>query len=103
MRVTFFDETDRAIFKDEGTLQRGQPVHVRLPLDMTERSVRLRASILIFEKTGRKSLPIIVLESVDLGSFAVEERISCAPPDDREGVSPYCPPPGLVSTVAARQ
>ena len=103
VRVVFYDETDRAIFKEEGTLRRGQPVHVVLPLDMPERSVRLRASVLIVEKTGEKTLPVMVLESVDLGSFAIEERVSCAPPEDKEGVTPYCPPPGVASEVAVSQ
>ena len=103
VRVTFYDETDRAFFKQERELLRGQPAHVVLPLDMPERSVRLRVSVLIVEKTGKKTLPVMVLESVDLGSFTIEERVSCAPPEDKGGVSPYCPPPGMVSQVTVRQ
>jgi hypothetical protein len=103
VRVTFYDEADRAIFRDEGELQRGQPVHVVFPLHMPDGSVRLRASVLIVEKTGKKTLPVMVLESVDLGSFAIEERVSCSPPEDKEGVTPYCPPPAIATKIAVRQ
>lgn len=103
VRVTFYDEADRAFFREERELLRGQPVHVTLPLDMPDRSVRLRASVLIVEKTGKKTLPVMVLESVDLGSLAIEERVSCAPPEDKEGVTPYCPPPGMATSIAVRQ
>jgi len=102
VRVTFYDETDRAIFKDEGTLQRGQPVHVVLPLGMPERSVRLRASVLIFEKTGNKTVPVTVVESGDIDSFTIQ--LACAPPEEKQdihGVS--CPPPGIATHIAVKE
>jgi hypothetical protein len=101
VRVAFYDETDRAILKDEGELQRGQPVHVKLPLAMPERSVRLRASILIVDKTDAKTLPVVVLESVDINSFAVEERVSCAPPEEKEDI--WCPPIAIATHIAVRE
>ncbi len=63
-----------------------------LPLDMGEPLVQLRASISIVGPSGRQSAPVVVLEDIDHGSFAIEQRISCAPPASREGpVTPYCP------------
>jgi len=102
VRVTFYDETDRAIFKEEGTLQRGQPFHVVLPLRMPERSVRLRASVLIFEKAGKKTVPVTVLESGDIDSFTI--LVACAPPEEKEDIEGIsCPPPGIATHIAVQE
>jgi hypothetical protein len=67
-------------------------VTFELPLDMAQARVQLRASISIVGTAGRQSRPIVVLEDIDPGSLAIEQRISCAPPASREGpVTPYCP------------
>jgi hypothetical protein len=94
VRVTFYDETERAIFKDEGTLKRGQPVHVVLPLSMPQRNVRLRASVLIFERAGKKTVPVTVLESGDIDSFTI--LVACSPPEEKQDIQgSWCPPPGV--------
>ena len=102
VRVTFYDETNRAIFKDQRTLQKSQPVHVVLPLVMPERSVRLRASVLIFEKTGNKTVPVTVLETGDIDSFTI--NVACAPPEEKgdiQGV--WCPPPGVATDIVVQE
>ena len=101
VRVTFYDATDRAIFRGEGELQRGRPVHVKLPLNMPERTVRLRASILIVDRAGQKTLPVTVLESVDIDSFAIEERVSCAPPEEKEDI--WCPPIAIATHITVQE
>ena len=102
VRVTFYDETDRAIFKDEGTLKRGQPVHVVLPLGMPQRSVRLRASVLIFEKAGQKTVPVTVLETGDIDSFTIQ--VACSPPEEKQDIEGvWCPPPGIATHIAVKE
>ena len=102
VRVTFYDETDRPIFKAEGTLRRGQPVHVVLPLNMPTPSVRLRASVVIFEKTGKKTVPVTVLETADIDSFTIP--FACAPPEEKEDIQGvWCPPPAFATHIAVQE
>ena len=102
VRVTFYDETNRAIFKDQRTLQRSQPVHVVLPLGMPERSVRVRASVLIFEKTGKKTVPVTVVESGDIDSFTIQ--VACAPPEEKQDIHGVaCPPPGIATHLTVQE
>jgi hypothetical protein len=98
VRITFFDETNQAVFKDEAILERGTPVHVVLPLDMAARRVNLRLLVTLVRDSQSKSLPVMVLEDVDVPSFTIEDRVSCAPPEDKDGATPYCPPPAIVRT-----
>jgi hypothetical protein len=91
VRITLFDENNRVFFRHDAVLRRDSSVHVDVPLNLSQRRVRLRASIRIVGASGRNSAPVIVLESVDGLSLAIEQRISCALPADREGpVTPYC-------------
>lgn len=90
--IVYRNASGRVVARDEGTLRRTGPVTFELPLDMGEPLVQLRASISIVGPSGRQSAPVVVLEDIDHGSFAIEQRISCAPPASREGpVTPYCP------------
>ena len=98
VRVTFFDEVDQAVFKDEAVLQRGTPVHVMLPLDVAARRVNLRVLVTLVRDSRSKSLPVVVLEDVDALSFTIEDRVSCSPPEEKDGTTPYCPPPAIVRT-----
>lgn len=92
VRIIYRDVSGRVVARDEGILRRTTPVTFALPLDMGEPLVQLRASITIVGPSGRRSAPVVVLEDIDPGSFAIEERVSCAPPASREGpVTPYCP------------
>jgi hypothetical protein len=92
VRIVYRDASDRVIAREDGLLTRGGPVTFELPLDMAQARVQLRASISIVGTAGRQSRPIVVLEDIDPGSLAIEQRISCAPPASREGpVTPYCP------------
>ena len=91
VRITLFDETNRVVFRHDGVLRRDSPVLVDVPLNFSQRRLRLRASVRIVGPAGRNSAPVLVIESADELSLAIEERISCAPPADREGpVTPYC-------------
>jgi hypothetical protein len=101
VRVTFFNEANQAVFKEDAVLHRGQPVHVVLPLDMPVRRVNLRLLVTLTRDPLARSLPVMVLEDVDTGSFAIEDRVSCAPPEDKDGATPYCPPPAMVRTFTA--
>lgn len=98
VRVTFLNEANQAVFKEEAVLHRGQPVHVVLPLDMPVRRVNLRLLVTLTRDPLAKSLPVMVLEDVDTASFTIEDRVSCAPPEDKDGATPYCPPPAMVRT-----
>jgi hypothetical protein len=99
VQIAVRNAADRIIFRGEGVLKRGQPVRLELPLNMDERRVRLRASIVIEGQLGSSSSPIVVLEDVDAGSFTIGERFTCSVPASREGpVSPFCPG-GVVNTV----
>lgn len=98
VRVTFFDAANQVVFKEEAVLERGQPVHVVLPLEMTARRVHLRLVVRLVRDSNTRSLPVMVLEDVDGPSFTIEDRVSCAPPEDKDGATPYCPPPAIVST-----
>jgi hypothetical protein len=92
VRVTFFDANDRPIFRDGGTLERGRPVRLELPLAMAQPRVQLRATIRISGLAGRNTAPAVVVEDVDPLSLTIGTRISCAPPIHRQGpVEPYCP------------
>jgi hypothetical protein len=92
VRIVYRDATDRVVAREDGVLTRSRPVTFELPLLMADPKVQLRASISILGVAGRPSQPIVVLEDVDHGSLAIEQRISCAPPASREGpVTPYCP------------
>ena len=92
VRIVYRDASDRVVAREDGVLTRSRPVTFELPLLMADPRVQLRASISIVGVAGRASQPIVVLEEVDHGSLAIEQRISCAPPASREGpVTPYCP------------
>jgi hypothetical protein len=92
VRVIFYDPEDRVIFRGEGVLQRGQPVHVELPLDMSGPRVQARASIRLVGQVERNTLPVMTLESLDPLTLTIEPRILCAPPAGRQGpVLPLCP------------
>jgi hypothetical protein len=71
---------------------------VVLPLDMAARRVNLRLLVTLVRDSQSKSLPVMVLEDVDAPSFTIEDRVSCAPPEDKDGATPYCPPPAIVRT-----
>ena len=102
VRVAFYDAADRLVFSEEGTLQRGLPVRLELPLNMADKLVQLRMSAEIVGRPGRDSIPVLVLESIDLDSFAIEERVFCAPPEDKEGATPWCPPPAVATSFVTR-
>jgi hypothetical protein len=92
VRVLFRNAADRVIFRGTGVLKRGQPVSVVLPLNMLERRVVVRASILIQGQLASGSSVNVVMEDIDAGSFTIGQRISCSVPASREGpVSPFCP------------
>jgi hypothetical protein len=101
VRVTFFNEANQVVFKADAVLHRGQPVHVVLPLDMPVRRVNLRLVVTLTRDPLVRSLPVMVLEDVDMASFTIEDRVSCAPPEDKDGATPYCPPPAMVRTFTA--
>ena len=92
VRIVYRDPLDRIIARAEGTLSRTRPVSFELPLEMADPRVQVRATVVIFGVAGRQTKPIAVVEEVDTDSLAIEQRISCAPPANREGpVTPYCP------------
>jgi hypothetical protein len=102
VRVAFYDAADRLVFREEGVLQRGFPVRIELPLHMADKLVQLRMSAEIVGRPGRDSIPILVLESIDLDAFAIEERVFCAPPEDKQGATPWCPPPAVATSFTTR-
>lgn len=101
VRVTFFNEANQTVFKEDAVLHRGQPVHVVLPLDMPARRVNLRLLVTLTRDSLAKSLPVVVLEDVDPLAFTIGDRVLCAPPEDKDNATPYCPPPGIVRTFTA--
>lgn len=98
VRVTFFDAANQLVFKEEAVLERGQPVYIALPLDMAARRVSLRVVVRLVRDSNARSLPVMVLEDVDGLSFTIEDRVSCSPPEEKDGTTPYCPPPAMVNT-----
>jgi hypothetical protein len=101
VRVTFFNDANKAVFKQDAVLDREQPIHVVLPLDMAARRVNLRLVVTLTRDSLAKSLPVVVLEDVDPLGFTIEDRISCAPPEHKDNTTPYCPPPAIVRTFTA--
>jgi hypothetical protein len=98
VRVTFFDAANQVVFKEEAVLERAQPVYIALPLDMAARRVSLRVVVRLVRDSNARSLPVMILEDVDGPSFTIEDRVSCAPPEEKDGTTPYCPPPAMVNT-----
>jgi hypothetical protein len=95
--ITFFDAEDRVIATSNAILKRAQPVIAELPLDPDGRLLQIRCAVSVAGPPGRGSVPVLVIESIDPGSFTIEPRVSCAPPASREGpVTPMCP--GVVVT-----
>lgn len=92
VRLVYRDAADQVVARDEGRLGRGTPYTFELPLEMGDPRVQLRVSVTIARVRGSGSAPVVSVESVDAGSFAIEERVTCAPPASREGpVTPFCP------------
>jgi hypothetical protein len=92
VRITFRDASDRALSTDEGVLERGQPVVHALPIDIVERRVKVRASILITPLTG-SGTPVVVVEDIDPLALTIEPRVMCAmslPSGRIDPVLPMC-------------
>jgi hypothetical protein len=101
VRVTFLNEANQVVFKEDAVLSRAQPVHVVFPLNMPLRRVNLRLLVTLTRDPLSRSLPVVVLEDVDTASFTIGDRVSCSPPEDKDGATPYCPPPAIVRTFTA--
>jgi hypothetical protein len=91
VRFIAYGPDEQPVARHEDFLQRGHPATFTLRLDPSMPR-KLRFTITIVGQTGRNTLPAVVVEDVDGLNFTIGERISCAPPVNREGpVTPYCP------------
>ena len=101
VRVVYRDADGRVVARDDARLRRSSAAVIDVPLTMSEPLVQVRATVTITGRAGRQSVPVVVLEDVDHGSFTIEQRVSCAPPASREGpVMPFCPEV-VVTTLTA--
>ena len=96
--IEFRDDADREVASFTGWLTHARPVRLEMPVRSAAGLAQFRAIVTIAGLANGSSVPMAVLEDLDLASQTVGRIIGGGPqqagPFDPKGASYDCPPPG---------